>query len=66
LEEESLEDLQRKLRRGNAKYKERLMEITKNRKERAKYKADMKELNDDWGPKKLKLKTKIAKAKRRK
>jgi len=64
--EESLEDLQRELKRGNAKYKEKLMEITKNRKGRVKYKAELKELNDDWGPKKLKLKIKIAKAKRRK
>ena len=64
--EESLEDLERKLRKGNAHYKEKLMEITKNRKGRTKYKADLKELNNDWGPKKLKLKIKIAKAKRRK
>jgi len=64
--EESLEDLQRKLKKGNAHYKEKLMEITDNRKDRIKYKADLKELNDDWGPKKLKLKVKIVKAKRRK
>lgn len=64
--EETLEDLQRKLKRGNAHYKEKLMEITNNRKNRVKYKADMKELNDEWGPKKLKLKIKIVKAKRRK
>jgi len=66
LEEESLEDLQRKLKRGNAKYRERYAEITKNRKDQASYKAELKELNNEWGPKKIKLRRKIAKAKRRK
>jgi len=63
--EESLEDLEKQLKRGNVKYKERHAEITKNRKDRASYKTELKELNNDWGPKKMKLRRKIAKAKRR-
>jgi len=62
---ENLEDLQRELKRGNARYREKLMGLADNRKGREQYRAKLKELNDEWGPKKLKLKAKIAKAKRR-